>query len=330
MGIVKFEDGQLVNPAYVIIDGVQHEITPAVYEGNTPLSSYNLNRMQEKILEDGIVVSPTEPTTNRRKVWMQKGKNLFNKNDYDLFKGYINGETKTIVANTNANSIYIKVKPNTTYTISRKVFNAGESFAVGTLKNRPSAGDIAIKYATYSSQSSATVTTGNDEKYLLIYLMWESNATVTLKEILDNIQIEQNSVATKYESYINPTIYVKNNNDIYEEFIKKEESEINIVTGQEVATNEYINGKQIFIKELETGNLGNANYTYIQTGLTNVNYIKCEGRVYNGSITFMLPHIGSSEQENIALFINGNIVNIKTETNRTTFSGKVRVYYTKN
>lgn len=48
----------------------------------TPLSAYNLNRMQNNIKDEvntqinnieqeGIIVSPTEPTTNPRKVWLQ-------------------------------------------------------------------------------------------------------------------------------------------------------------------------------------------------------------------------------------------------------------------
>ena len=32
---IKFEDGQLVRPAYVTIDDMEHEVTPATYEGTT-------------------------------------------------------------------------------------------------------------------------------------------------------------------------------------------------------------------------------------------------------------------------------------------------------
>ena len=41
--MVEWQDGTLVTPAYVNEDGT---ITPAVYEGVTPLSAYNLNKMQ--------------------------------------------------------------------------------------------------------------------------------------------------------------------------------------------------------------------------------------------------------------------------------------------
>ncbi len=45
-----------------------------------------VNTQLTNIEQEGIIVSPTEPTTNRRKVWMQKGKNLFDKNN--VTKGY--------------------------------------------------------------------------------------------------------------------------------------------------------------------------------------------------------------------------------------------------
>lgn len=49
MDKINFKDGQLVTEGYVEIDGVQHNITEAVYEGETPFSSLNLNKMQDNI-----------------------------------------------------------------------------------------------------------------------------------------------------------------------------------------------------------------------------------------------------------------------------------------
>lgn len=50
---INFEDGIVLSPAKVIIDEINHEVIPAVYKGNTPLSAFNLNKMQENI-ETGI------------------------------------------------------------------------------------------------------------------------------------------------------------------------------------------------------------------------------------------------------------------------------------
>lgn len=44
--MVNWEDGILVSSAKVNEDGT---ITPAVYSGNTPLSAYNLNKMQSDL-----------------------------------------------------------------------------------------------------------------------------------------------------------------------------------------------------------------------------------------------------------------------------------------
>lgn len=50
MQIVEFENGTKTQNAYVEIDGVKHEVVPAVYRGRTPLSAYNINRAQKNLL----------------------------------------------------------------------------------------------------------------------------------------------------------------------------------------------------------------------------------------------------------------------------------------
>lgn len=112
---------------------------------------------EKNLLGDRVVVSPTEPTgDNRKKVWMQKGKNKFNPND----------KTK-----------YIRV-----------CFNDG---------------------------------------------------TAT------DIQLEQGTTATTYEPYVEDKIYIKNNNDVYEEFIKKQE-EVYSTTETKIGT--WIDGKTLYRK----------------------------------------------------------------------------------
>ena len=50
---INFQDGTLVTPAKVIIDGTEHEVVSAEYSGSTPLSSFVLNKLQDNI-EEGI------------------------------------------------------------------------------------------------------------------------------------------------------------------------------------------------------------------------------------------------------------------------------------
>ena len=46
---IEFENGQLVQNGYVMIDGVKHEITEAIYNGKIPLSAETLNKLQDNI-----------------------------------------------------------------------------------------------------------------------------------------------------------------------------------------------------------------------------------------------------------------------------------------
>ena len=48
---VVFQNGTLVQKATVEIDGNVYEVEPAQYEGTTPLSAYNLNRLQDNLYD---------------------------------------------------------------------------------------------------------------------------------------------------------------------------------------------------------------------------------------------------------------------------------------
>lgn len=56
---INFQDGQLVKSGYVEIAGEQHIITEAEWKGETPLSAFNLNLMQDNIEE---AIEPKEYT----------------------------------------------------------------------------------------------------------------------------------------------------------------------------------------------------------------------------------------------------------------------------
>lgn len=46
---IPFEDGQKTQEAYITINGQNYLVTPAVWQGKTPLSALNLNKMQSNI-----------------------------------------------------------------------------------------------------------------------------------------------------------------------------------------------------------------------------------------------------------------------------------------
>lgn len=188
---------------------------------NRPITAENLNQIKDKL----VVVSATEPTgDNREKVWMQKGKNLFDKNNYSVFEGYINGSTLKFVSNSYGRTIYIKVQSNTTYTISREILT--DTFAIGMGPNIPTVDEQVSEYKTYSTNDTVMITTGENDNYIYIYLLWTNGEETTLEAILESLQIEQGSTATEYEECIEPKIYVLNDNGVYEEFISKEDEVI--------------------------------------------------------------------------------------------------------
>ena len=48
---IPFEDGQKVTDAYVTIDGQNYTVHPAVYEGPTPFTAQNINKLQSNVEE---------------------------------------------------------------------------------------------------------------------------------------------------------------------------------------------------------------------------------------------------------------------------------------
>jgi microcystin-dependent protein len=104
----------------------------------------------------------------------------------------------------------------------------------------------------------------------------------------------------------------------------------NIVVGQEVATNEYEGGKQVFIKKIDIGSLPNAARKIVETGLTNVKVTKLHGIARDSSIQIPLPFVYTELPSCIGvMFVNGNIY-INTGSDRTGLTGEITIYYTKN
>ena len=154
-------------------------------------------KIAEEINNTGVTVSPTEPTgNNKNKVWFKRGKNLFDKN--------------LIVSTSDAiKYIPVKVKKNTDYTLST---NSGTN-------------SLANVFLTTSASGASTANNGamlnnprtvNSENNDILYVGYRTDLSSYW------IQLEQGSSATSYEAYIKPTLYTKNNNNVYEEFTNLE------------------------------------------------------------------------------------------------------------
>ena len=60
--MVNFKNGTLVKGAYVVIDGVEHEVYMPQYSGQTPLSAENMNKLQSDILQAVFPIGSTYVT----------------------------------------------------------------------------------------------------------------------------------------------------------------------------------------------------------------------------------------------------------------------------
>lgn len=106
----------------------------------------------------------------------------------------------------------------------------------------------------------------------------------------------------------------------------------NIVTGEEVATNDYVDGKQIFRKRVDVGNLPNASEKLVPIGLTNVNIVKFSGYYFSSSEGFGVEiNHGTGTNYYVQTYLRTNTmqIDIACGTDRSSYTGYVDIYYTK-
>ena len=275
------------------------------------LTAENLNKLQQDI---GTVVSPTEPQGNERlKVWIQKGKNLFNKNN--ILSGYLLSEDGAITQNATyfVSAEYIPVLAETDIVVSSAItdiyriaeYDNNKNLIKRTFNDNPS-----TRYKIKTTSTTA---------YIKI--------SCTLAQV-DNIQVEQNSEATKYEAYIEPKIYVLNNNDVYEEFISKEDTLDKYSTAeQKIGT--WIDGKTIYRKVINLGNLPNNTTKTVKTGINGfADTITSLKGMAIGNYSFPLPFVA----ENWISMYAGNEATeiiINCVGDRSNFTGYAIIEYTK-
>ena len=133
----------------------------------------------------------------------EKTKNLFDKDNANVFTGYLSSGILTNFAAT-ADSRYsitfaIPCEPNKTYTVSRQIISA--RFAVGYSESSPAQGISVTFIANYSNQA-ITITTDDMAKYLYVWFYNGAyDATYTYEELLSGIQVQEGEAATDYEPY---------------------------------------------------------------------------------------------------------------------------------
>ena len=147
------------------------------------------------------------PITDLTTVTVRKqGKNLFDKNNSHTLNGYLSGNT--ITANNNCRTIYIPCLPNTTYTVSKI---QSSRFAVAFAEETPAIGSTVHEIIRSDASTSITATSSTNDNYIAVWIFHgKYDTTITLNEILSNLQIELGTTATDYEPYITTIDYAPN------------------------------------------------------------------------------------------------------------------------
>lgn len=159
------------------------------------INDTNLNQMQDNMEEVGVVVSPTQPTTHE-KVWIQKGKNLFNKNGLILVNKRLDSGNSSVYTQADCfTSDYIEILPNQDYSLQG--INAYHIYNENKEK---------ITQNFYDGDNNDIIITNSNAKYIRVST-WDIN----------QLMIAQGS-ATEYEEYVEKRIWCKNINGVYEEF----------------------------------------------------------------------------------------------------------------
>lgn len=171
---------------------------------NTPVKASELNDMQDGIEKSVNYIGSTQPSTGE-KVWIKKGKNLFNKNN--VINGYRFGSDGVLYAESGYSATdYIEVSSNTQYTVSWVIQIVQCVCYYDENKNFIS-----------RNGSEATFTTPSNCKYI--------RASVITANI-NSAQIELGSSSTTFEPYIDKEILIKNNAGAFEKFYSQKDNAI--------------------------------------------------------------------------------------------------------
>lgn len=187
----------------------------------------------EEVEENEIVISAVEPKENRKRVWIQKGKNLLRLDEYSstqigvtrttkVSEMILNGTTDS-VANIFSN-VYLCTLKKGNYTF--KVYSddslvtmQNDADCAFILRNLTSNTNISEKSLKWSDKTIKFTLT---EESKIGLTMYANSTNIAFNNYNMKLMIVSRNEAKEYEEYIEQKIYIKNENDVYEEFMKKE------------------------------------------------------------------------------------------------------------
>ena len=123
--------------------------------------------------------------------------NIFDKDNTDIKNWYIDTSNKKIASGNSENRILIQeIKPNTTYTISKKL----STFIVATCTNMPTLNSSTTQAQRNDNATKITIASGSSDKYLVVQFKTQAD-TLTEQEILDSIKIVEGTEVGEYSKY---------------------------------------------------------------------------------------------------------------------------------
>lgn len=317
-------------------DGNYHIGINQLAEDDVALAITDGLKVDGEKITDGVIVSVSEPST-KEKVWLQHSKNIFNAYDGKITyiarnsnESYtINGSNKlTITNSTSWGRITLRInglKPSTKYTMSSNVTNSS-NHNVG-LYTEYNGNNVRSMSSNSSFKSSITFTT---DSYGVIEVSLFANWSGTVLSetvIYDNIQLEIGTLATSYETYVEPKTYIRNDNGIYEEYIPANET----YSKNEIRIGTWKDGKPLYRKVYESGVL-TASETIIDA--TEGKSIKMiEGWLFNDN-GFCQPY-GSYQNDTTRtsrVFSDGTYIKVQQQTawQNNNIKARVIIKYTKS
>ena len=199
------------------IDSIQSSnIIGATAEGeslnltNTKAMPYNDYVVEGKSEQDGEP-SPSNPSEIHS---VADDVNLFDKNSENIADGYISASGYFVQESGNIDeTVYIKCKPNTTYTVQKMLQNTTSKnrFVIGTSTVAPT-GQINVNILYRANEgsniTSYTVTTDSNANYLLFFC-YNTDTNTSFEEMLNSIKISEFPTLTPYSPYNQGTVTIK-------------------------------------------------------------------------------------------------------------------------
>ena len=297
VGTIVEYNGQNIPEGWVDIGNgkieKQYQVIPtnALLENGDSTSATN-GYTAEYINNHSVVVSPTEPSGSaRKKVWLQRTRNIFNKkSNYTAFNQYMSvTELNTgvkVQCSTGGNyDMVVYVLQDVTKYVG-KTFKAYASISASSnnvpllrfvLCNKDGSNRSVLVDRTDTGSIETTIPTlSGEQKYLALMLASNNSATITAPNDAyveyTNLYVTMNNELTEYEAYLEDKTYILNSNNEYEIFKPQNE----IYSNNEVRIGTWTNGKPLYRKVFTGTCRSDANYIDL---LTNVGIWFVEGGV---------------------------------------------------